>query len=194
MKLFSRIVCGLGCTILLAVSLFAAGGSEADSINMKIYTAYPPGDESYVTAMEFAKLVEEYSDGSITAEVFHSGSMGGEKETVQAVKLGDAQGVTSGLLPVTMFTQDYAFFDGIYVFKDFDHFKNVWDGKLGSEIKDILMENNLRSMGVYLRGMRNLSANIPIRTPEDGKGLKIRTPQLPSMVNTWKELGFFRLR
>jgi TRAP-type transport system periplasmic protein len=190
MKLFSRVAGVVGCTILLAVSLFAGGASEADTINMKIYTAYPPGDESYVTAMEFAERVEKYSEGSITAEVFHSGSMGGEKETVQAVKLGDAQGVTSGLLPVTMFTQDYAFFDGIYVFKDFNHFKNVWDGKLGKEIQDILLENNLRSMGVYLRGMRNLSANIPIKIPEDGKGLKIRTPQLPSMVNTWKELGF----
>ncbi len=176
--------------VLAAVFPVWAGGSkEPEKIQMKIYTAYPPGDESYVTAMEFAERIAKHSNSAITAEVFHSGAMGGEKETVQAVKLGDAQGVTSGLLPVTMFTQDYAFFDGIYVFRDFAHFKRVWDGKLGQGIQKILSDNNLRSMGVYLRGMRHLAANKPIRTPEDGKGLKIRTPQLPSMVNTWQAIG-----
>ncbi len=190
MSLSGRKIGTLMIVLVLAAALFAEGAKEAGPVNMKIYTAYPPGDESYVTAMEFAERVEKYSEGTITAEVFHSGSMGGEKETVQAVKLGDAHAVTSGLLPVTMFTQDYAFFDGIYVFKDFKHFKNVWDGKLGDEIRDILLDNNLRSMGVYLRGMRHLSANKPIRVPEDGRGLKIRTPQLPSMVNTWKAIGF----
>ena len=88
-----------------------------------------------------------------------------------------------------MFTQDYGFFDGIYVFKDFDHFKKVWDGKLGRGIQKILSDNNLKTMGVYLRGMRHLAANKPIRTPADGKGLKIRTPQLPAMVNTWQAIG-----
>lgn len=189
MKMRIRSLFLFALAVVLAVSLSAGGAKEPDKIKMKIYTAYPPGDESYVTAMEFAKFVAEYSNSAITAEVFHSGSMGGEKETVQAVKLGDAQGVTSGLLPVTMFTQDYGFFDGIYVFKDFDHFKKVWDGKLGRGIQKILSDNNLKTMGVYLRGMRHLAANKPIRTPADGKGLKIRTPQLPAMVNTWQAIG-----
>jgi TRAP-type transport system periplasmic protein len=173
---------------LFAVSLAAA--AQPDKIKMKIYTAYPPGDESYVTAMEFAKRVESLSNGAITAEVFHSGTMGGEKETVQALKLGDAQGVTTGLLPVTMFTEDYGFFDGIYVFKNFEHFQAAWNGKPGEGIKKILLANNLRTAGVYMRGMRNLSANKPIKTPADVKGLKLRTPQDPAMVLTYKTIGF----
>jgi tripartite ATP-independent transporter DctP family solute receptor len=175
---------------LFLVSLAAAGSTEPEKIKMKIYTAYPSGDESYVTAMEFAKRVATYSNSTITAEVFHSGTMGGEKETVQAVKLGDAQGVTTGLLPVTMFTQDYGFFDGIYVFKNFDHFQATWNGKPGEGIKKILLDNNLRTAGVYMRGMRNLSANKPIRTPADAKGLKLRTPQDPAMVMTYQAIGF----
>ena len=87
----------------------------------KLSRRSPVGDESYVTAQTFAERVQEYSQGKIEVQVFHSGSMGGEKDTVQAVKLDSAQVVTCGLLPVTMFTQDYAFFDGIYVFKDFGH-------------------------------------------------------------------------
>jgi TRAP-type transport system periplasmic protein len=173
---------------LFAVSLAAA--AQPEKLKMKIYTAYPPGDESYVTAMEFAKRVESLSNSTITAEVFHSGTMGGEKETVQAVKLGDAQGVTTGLLPVTMFTQDYGFFDGIYVFKSFEHFQATWNGKPGEGIKKILLDNNLQTAGVYMRGMRNLSANKPIKTPADAKGLKLRTPQDPAMVLTYQTIGF----
>ncbi len=190
MKKMFPALCILCLAAFIAGSAYAGGSKEPEKIKMKIYTAYPAGDESYVTATEFAKRVADLSNSAITAEVFHSGSMGGEKETVQAVKLGDAQGVTTGLLPVTMFTQDYGFFDGIYVFKDFDHFQKVWDGKPGDGIKKILLDNNLRTAGVYMRGMRNLAANKIIKTPEDGKGLKLRTPQDPAMVLTYKTIGF----
>ncbi|GAB4221676.1 MAG: TRAP transporter substrate-binding protein [Spirochaetales bacterium] len=188
-----RILMFLLLCIVGTFALYAGGAKEPEKIekiSIKIYTSYPPGDENYVTAQAFAERVKALSNGMITAEVFHSGSVGGEKETVQAVKLGAAQGVSSGFLPVTMFTQEYGFFEGLYLYKDFDHYKAVWEGKPGQGIQKILLENNLRTMGIYMRGMRHLAANKPIRTPEDAKGLKLRTPQVPSMVKTFAAIGF----
>lgn len=176
--------------ILLIFSVTVVDSVAAKSPVIRVVTTYPVGDESYVTAQAFAERVKEYSQGEIEVQVFHSGSMGGEKDTVQAVKLGSIQVVTCGLLPVTMFTQDYAFFDGIYVFKDFEHFKRVWDGKPGQGIKEILLKNNLRSMGVYQRGVRQLGADKAVKTPADAKGLKLRVPQIPSWVKVFQALGF----
>ena len=177
----------------LAPMAFAGGEGEPQEnkpISISVVTAYPEGDESYVTAMAFKDKVEELGQGQIEVKVFHSGSMGGEKDTVQAVKLGSAQVVTCGLLPVTMFTQDYAFFDGLYVFKDFDHFEATWNAKPGQGIQDILIDNNLRAMGVYERGVRQLAANVPINKPEDAAGLKLRVPQIPSWVKVFQQIGF----
>ena len=172
---------------------FAGGEGEQENkpISISVVTAYPEGDESYVTVMAFKDKVEELGQSQIEVKVFHSRSMGGEKDTGQAVKLGSAQVVTCGLLPVSMFTQDYAFFDDLYVFKDFDHFEATWNTKPGQGIRDILIDNNLRAMGIYERGARQLAANVPINKPEDAAGLKLRVPIADLGMYAGLLVGFF---
>ncbi len=75
---------------------FAGGEGEQENkpISISVVTTYPEGDESYVTVMAFKNKVEELGQGQIEVKVFHSGSMGGEKDIVQAVKPDSAQVVT----------------------------------------------------------------------------------------------------
>ena len=49
------------------------------------------GSRNVIPARSFAKYLEEYSDGRVEAQLFYNGSTGGEKETVQPVKLNSAQ-------------------------------------------------------------------------------------------------------
>ncbi|MGI6029934.1 MAG: TRAP transporter substrate-binding protein [Eubacteriales bacterium] len=67
---------------------------------------------------------------------------------------------------------------------------------LQSEYGDMINEKLLEAYGVYaffdalqLRGGRMLSADRPITSPDDLKGLKLRIPAVPTQVAAWETLG-----
>ncbi|NMB17725.1 MAG: TRAP transporter substrate-binding protein [Firmicutes bacterium] len=163
--------------------------SAGAKVIFKLATAYPPGNEAVVVAEKFAELVQAKSDGAIEVQVFSGGAMGGERDTIQALKMGSVQGVTSGMMPVHMFAHKYGFMDAPYVMRDYDHWKSVWRGTIGEEVRSILLDNRIMVAGIYYRGVRHITANKPITKPEDLTGIKMRVPQDPSWVKIWQELG-----
>lgn len=161
----------------------------APRITMKLATAYPPGNEAVVAAEKFAELVGAKSKAEIQVQVFSGGAMGGERETLQALKIGSVQAVTSGMMPVHMFAIKYGFFDAPYIMRDYGHWKKVWAGPLGDQVNAIFKENKFKAVGVYYRGVRHTTANKLIQKADDLKGIKMRVPQDPSWVKIWKALG-----
>ena len=174
----------IGMILLSTSNLFAA-----PRITVKLATAYPPGNEAVVAAEKFSELVGAKSKGEIQVQVFSGGAMGGERETLQALKIGSVQAVTSGMMPVHMFAIKYGFFDAPYIMKDYNHWKKVWAGSLGDQVNAIFKENKFKAVGVYYRGVRHITTNKPINKADDLKGIKMRVPQDPSWVKIWKSLG-----
>jgi tripartite ATP-independent transporter DctP family solute receptor len=76
------------------------------------------------------------------------------------------------------------------VMRDADHFWKFWNGPVGKEINDLsLNERGVMTAGVVYRGARYLTANRPIRTPAEVKGLKIRLPENKPWIKVWETLG-----
>ena len=81
-------------------------------------------------------------------------------------------------------------FDVPFMFRDYAHSRAVLDGPIG---QDLLAKT--RSGGPLLlawseNGFRHLTNNTrPVRTPEDVKGLKLRTPKSPVMIEAFRTLG-----
>ena len=77
-----------------------------------------------------------------------------------------------------------------YLFRDADHYMQVWNGPVGHEIKDLLAkEANFRVMGHLYRGSRELTSNREIRSIDDLGGLKIRVTPIKERLETWKAFG-----
>lgn len=185
MKLRHVAQAGAGALLLS----LASGAALAADVTIKIATAYPPGNESAVTAEKFAELLGTYSDGRIEGKVFLGGAMGGERENIQAVKLGSIQASTMGSMPIHMLTPEYSFMDSPFVMRGEEHWLNAWNGKIGDGIRDILKKNRLRVMGIYYRGFRHTTADREIKTADDIRGVKMRVPQAPSFTTAWKAVG-----
>jgi tripartite ATP-independent transporter DctP family solute receptor len=74
-----------------------------------------------------------------------------------------------------------------YLWKDTNTMFGALDGQMGQIIEPLLMEKGFKVLGWWDNGFRNVSNNKrPIKTPEDLKGLKLRT--LPTKVH----IAFFR--
>lgn len=77
-----------------------------------------------------------------------------------------------------------------YAIRDSDHLHMVAGGAIGKEMAQHIIDvAGLKPIAYFERGARNLTSNIPIRHPDDLKGLIIRVPNVSLYVSTWSALG-----
>jgi tripartite ATP-independent transporter DctP family solute receptor len=89
-----------------------------------------------------------------------------------------------------MFAPQYAGLALPYLFRDVDHLHKVLYGEVGNEIKQEFTKNaNSTLLDWWDRSPRNLTARKEIKTPDDLKGVKLRTPEIPITLDSWKALG-----
>ncbi|MDI3522005.1 MAG: TRAP-type transport system periplasmic protein [Bacillota bacterium] len=142
-------------------------------------------------ALKFSELVKEGTQGRVEVQVFPNSQLGGEKDIVEGVKVGsiDLFLVAAGILG--RFEPSITIMDAPYVWRDFDHLKKAMRGPIGEEIGQKMSSGQgLRVLDfAWYYGLRHLTANKPVMTPADAKGMKIRTPPSPINIACAKVLG-----
>ena len=178
-------VCGVA---VLGVALAVVPATAGMKIN--IGSTYGPDAPVHFGQVKFKELVEQRSNGQMQVQVHVGGAMGGEREVFEAMSSGGLEMGAMGSGDISIFFPQYMVFEVPYVMRDVDHFWKFWNGPVGKEFNDIpLKERGVMTAGVVFRGARYLTANKPIRTVADAKGLKIRLPENKVWVKIWETLG-----
>ena len=146
-----------------------------------------PRDEG---AKRFAELVKERSNGRIAVQVAGSAQLGDDAAMITGMRTGsidmsaNSQGAISNVVP------EYGALGMPYLFESAEHAWKVVDGPVGEELAKKSEAKGLVLLGFMDNGIRHTSNNKrPIATPEDVKGLKIRTPPDPVTVSIFRALG-----
>src|SRR3954470_14531946 len=150
-----------------ALVLLAPSGAQAQDkqVTLRLASAFDQSTDMLKAATRFADLVKERSKGSIDVKIFAGGQMGGEKDNLEALKLGELDMAVFGTFPIVTLTPKYSFFDAPFVFRDKDHVYKVWNGKLGGEVRDVFLKSHgVHSLGMMGRGYRHLTSNTPINS------------------------------
>src|SRR5699024_3401662 len=167
-----------------------ASGGDGDSIVIKV-GHIAPEEHSYTKGLEeFAKRVEEKTDGQVTFDMHGNGQLGGEREVVEQVQLGtlDMTMVTAG--PLTNFVPEFAVLEMPFLFRDIDHVYATLDGEVGDELMEKIDEQGFKTLGLWENGFRHLTNDKkPITSPKDTKGMKIRTIENDLYIDTYKAIG-----
>lgn len=122
------------------------------------------------------ETLKERLNGLFDVQIFHSSQLGTAAQILQLVAAGQFDASLVGAGQLAAFYPPIGIFSSIYMIDDFDHFKRVWDGPVGDDLKEGLAEENLVPLTAHWLGARQLTANTPVRTPDDMKGLKLRIP------------------
>jgi TRAP-type transport system periplasmic protein len=141
-------------------------------------------------AVMFKQLLENETGGAVDVKVFPAGQLGGEREMIEAVKLGTVQmTMVSGAM--ANFFKEYQILDIPYLFSSAPVAWKVMDGKFGKELADeCLKKTGMRVLGFGEVGFRNLTnSERPIKSPADMKGLKFRVMESPVFITLIKALG-----
>lgn len=159
-------------------------------ITITAVTVFDSGTAIAQGMEKMKELLEEKTDGKVTMEIFPSGTTGGEKEQAEALVLGEVDMAAFGTLPISIYAPEYSFFDSPFVFRDREHFMNVWNSELGDGMRESMLENNgLKTIGVMGRGYRHITSNTPINSIDDIAKLTIRTPESALFTDTFGALG-----
>lgn len=183
-------------TVASLLLLAACGGTEdetkedGDVIKIKVGHISPDGEAYSIGFQEYAKAVEEATNGQVEFEIFGNGALGGERELLEGVQLGtlDMSLITTGV--VTNFVPEVAVIEFPFLFRDLDHVYKTLDGEVGQELLDKMSDANFKGIAFWENGQRHLAnSQKPIKTPEDLEGLKMRTIESELLLDTYKALG-----
>ncbi|MDR1534448.1 MAG: TRAP transporter substrate-binding protein [Planctomycetota bacterium] len=174
-----------GC---LALALF--GGAARAAQEVKLAVTFDQATPMVQAARKFAELWEGRTGGAYKINIYPGGVMGGEKDNLDALMLGELEMGIFGGMHIATLTPGYSFFDCPFLFLDRDHYLRVINGRLGQGMKDIFADKfGLKYVGVTGRGYRHITSNKPVYGPDDLKGLKMRMGQTKPYLETFSGIG-----
>lgn len=173
----------------LALSAAPAPALAQDVLNLKLGHIQSEQDLWHLGAQKFKEELEKRSDGKITLTIYPNSTLGGDRDLVEGMQMGTVDfGLIAGVLG--NFAPSIQLLELPYLFKSQDEFNKVVKGKIGEEIAgNVLSSANVRILDWWERGSRQVTSNKPINGLDDLKGLKIRVPEIPAMVTTWRAIG-----
>lgn len=172
-----------------------SGSSESNNKGekYKLRIAYLVSEEqsTHLAAVTMKEKLEKESDGRLQVELFANGSLyPSDREAIEAVQLNNIEMTIPALSPLASFNKKFMVFDLPFLFKDNQAAYQTLDSDLGQELLDSLESDGLKGLAYAENGFRNISNNRgPIESPEDLKGLKLRSMENPVHTETFKLLG-----
>ncbi len=175
----------------LAASFFAiapvVGVSAAD---LKLAHQFAPDSLPGQSAQHFADLVKEKSAGETSVTVLPGGALGDERANLQQLGNGSIDMALTGDLVISYMAQPYMLVSMPFIFDSPEHSIAVFNGEIGDEIGDYLLENHkIRALDWQYVGTRVLTADKKVSSLAELKGLKTRLPGAEMWVNTWAKTG-----
>jgi C4-dicarboxylate-binding protein DctP len=191
-------------TILLTLLLLSAcdsgtptstpggGGTPAaktDPIKIKFSHVVAETTPKGIGALKFKQLVEQRLAGKVVVEVFPNSQLYGDDKEMEALLLGDVQIIAPSLAKFGKYTKKLQVFDLPFLFDDLSAVDRFQLGPMGKQLLSSMEDAGFLGLGYWHNGMKQLSANKPLRLPADAKGLKFRIQQSDVLQAQFEALG-----
>lgn len=143
----------------------------------------------HMGAVKFAELVEEYSDGAMTVEVFSNGTLGKASALAESISMGTVDFASVFSIVLESYSDTMGVMTLPYTFSSWDHAFAALDGEIGDELKASMEGTNIKILDFWTNGLAQINSTMPIRTPDDIKGKKFRIQEGPSYAALSEALG-----
>lgn len=165
-----RILSVLCSALLFSLSLSAQAGPIIIKYSHVVADSTPKGQ----AALKFKEVAERLLPGKVEVQVFPNSQLFGDGKEMEALLLGDVQILAPSLAKFGKYTKKVQIFDLSFLFDDIDAVGRFQNSAKGRELLTSMSDKGIVGFGYIHNGMKQLSANKPLRTPADAKGLKFR--------------------
>ena len=178
----------LAAAAALALAPFAAAAQ--DPIVVKFSHVVTPDTPKGKGAEKFRELAEKYTNGKVKVEVYPNSQLYKDKEEVDALQLGAVQMLAPSLAKFgPLGAREFEVFDLPYILPSKAALRKVTEGDLGKRLFKKLESKGIVGLGYWDNGFKVMSANKPLRTPEDFRGLKMRIQSSKVLEAQMRALG-----
>lgn len=137
-----------------------------------------------------AEKVAEKSGGKMRVDIYPGGQLGGERDLIELLQIGSLAMTKVSTAPLEAFVPEMKIFGIPYIFRDDTHRWKVLQGPIGKRLLLAGEKYFLRGMCYYDAGSRSFyTKSVPVTTPADLKGLKIRVMKSITAVKMVQSLG-----
>lgn len=144
----------------------------------------------YQSLQFFKELVETNSKGRIEVELYHSSQLGDDREMMEALQMGLQEMTCPSTAPIAPFVNGFKVFDLPFLFPSNQSADYVLDGPVGQQLLNQLADIGIIGLAYWENGYRQLTNSVrAVRSPQDVKGLKVRTMENPIHLAAWRTLG-----
>ncbi|MHA6631974.1 DctP family TRAP transporter solute-binding subunit [Pseudonocardia sichuanensis] len=157
-----------------------AGGGAADgeTFTIKFSHVVTPATPKGQAAERFKEVVEERSGGRVTVEIYPNSELYGDKDELQALQSNSVQMLAPASAKFTTVAPALQVLDLPFLFDSVEDIPEVAspDSAVGKAIyeNEALAASNIKVMGLWDNGLKQLSSNTEMRTPASLAGLSFR--------------------
>ncbi|MEZ9522950.1 TRAP transporter substrate-binding protein [Enterovibrio norvegicus] len=158
--------------IALCVGMVAGAQAAPDTVKFSHVVAEntPKGQ----MALKFRDLVAERIGDKYVVEVYPNSQLFGDGKEMEALILGDIQFIAPSLSKFSKYTKQLQIYDLPFLFKDMAAVDRFQRSEAGQALLNSVQGKGLTGLGYLHNGLKQLSANDPLRVPSDADGKKFR--------------------
>jgi tripartite ATP-independent transporter DctP family solute receptor len=163
---------------------------DSEVIYFRLAEIHPSDHPTTEADREFARLVEERTDGRIIIKVYDSEQLGPEKAVLEQVRFGAIDFTRLSMGQVAEIAPQLNVLQLPYIYRDSDHMWQVLNSDIGDFFLDSIEDKGLIGLAWYDAGARSFYNSVrEIKTLSDLEGLKFRVMESQLMVEMARALG-----
>jgi C4-dicarboxylate-binding protein DctP len=141
-------------------------------------------------AERFKQLAEKATNGRVKVEVYPNSQLYKDKEELEALQLGAVQMLAPSLAKFgPLGVKEFEAFDLPYIFPSKTALYNVTEGEIGKGLMKKLEPKGITGLAFWDNGFKVMSANRPLHSVADFKGLKMRIQSSKVLDAQMRALG-----
>ena len=178
--------------IFITMGVFAGGQAEAGSskpVELRYATVHPESYPNGIAASEFARLVEEKTEGRVKVTVYYAGELGDQKSYIEQCQMGTLDFGDVSSSPMVSFVPEMGVLSMPFLYESRAQKWDVLSSQVGQDLLATCEAAELYGVCFFEAGARSYYANVPIRSIDDLQGLKIRVMQSQVCIDQVNAMG-----
>jgi TRAP-type C4-dicarboxylate transport system substrate-binding protein len=180
-------------TVLMVLLVLALGAvaSAQETYLLRFGHVQTDAEEYHKAYVRWAERVAERSGGRLQIEVFPNAQLGVEADVLEQMRRGSNVGWQTDPARLGQYVEEFAVLYGAYLLSGFEDFERlVGSPTIESWSQRLEEEFGLKVVSyAYAQGFRNVMANKVARSPQEMRGVRIRTAPAPAWLATVNSLG-----
>ncbi len=177
--------------LVVALSLVSCSKSKEDEkyvLRMGIVSSAGHIHNQAITT--WAEQVKADTDGRLEVVLLDSGQLGGERDYIEGLQLGNVDMAQVSSAIINGFVPDFSIMSFPYLFDSYESLGKIVTGEIGTNLFAQLESLDIIGLTWFSNGFRSIFTTVKdVQTPEDLAGVKIRVMESSVMIDSLNAMG-----